>query len=234
EVEERERQASGVSPRPRVRIGTVRYSSSIRRRTARDEGVPVKVNVEDFIALKTAVFGMTRLGKSNTMKTIATAVFRHAAETGRRIGQLLFDPAGEYANPNQQDQTALAQLGPECVTIFRFGAQSNEPGVRPLSTHFLSDKAVEVTWSIISSVPALVSSERGDLTLTAGTLIPFWTTFVTAREAISVRAAKARKESQRPRKPAKGSEEAEDTGSDKEAIKLEEEFIKWVDTELDA
>ncbi len=84
-----------------VQIGTIRYSSTRRRRDdAGPHGRPVavRVSVEDFIAMKTAVFGMTRLGKSNTMKTIATAVCGYAAETGQPIGQLLFDPAGEYAN----------------------------------------------------------------------------------------------------------------------------------------
>ncbi len=66
-----------------------------------------------------------------------------------RIGQLLFDPAGEYANVNVQDQTALAQIGNEFVTIFRHGADSSQPGVRPLTSNFYSDDTIEVTWQII-------------------------------------------------------------------------------------
>ncbi|RLC07479.1 MAG: hypothetical protein DRH43_11710 [Deltaproteobacteria bacterium] len=85
------------------------------------------------------------------MKTIATAVFQHAVETNQNIGQLLFDPAGEYANVNVQDQTALAQIGDQYVTIFRLGATGDEPGVRSLSTNFFSDSTIEVTWSIIRS-----------------------------------------------------------------------------------
>jgi hypothetical protein len=154
EQEEAARQAGGTPPH-RVRIGTIRYSSSNRRRrlgagSAQDVAVPVKVNVQDFIALKTAVFGMTRLGKSNTMKTIATAVCQYAAETGQTIGQLLFDPAGEYANVNVQDQTALAQIGEEFVTIFRYGADGTEPAIKPLTSNFYSDDQIDVTWRIIS------------------------------------------------------------------------------------
>ena len=113
-----EAEVAAPQPASRLQIGTIRYSSTNRRRrlgtgTDRDIAVPVRINVTDFIAMKTAVFGMTRLGKSNTMKTIASAVFKHAVETDQRIGQLLFDPAGEYANVNVQDQTALAQIGPE-------------------------------------------------------------------------------------------------------------------------
>jgi len=140
----------------RVRIGTVRYTSSTRRRqqdagSERSTAVPVKVDIEDFIAMKTAVFGMTRMGKSNTMKTLATAIFQHSQERGVRVGQLLFDPAGEYANVNVQDQTALAQIGTDYVTVFRFGASGREAGVRSLSTNFFADQTIGVTWSIISA-----------------------------------------------------------------------------------
>lgn len=139
-----------ITPR-RLRIGTIRYSSTDRRqRGPNATAVPVAVNVQDFVALKTAVFGMTRLGKSNAMKTIATAVFQLAAETNQRIGQLLFDPAGEYANVNVQDQTALAQIGPQFVTIFRYGLAAAQPGLRPLSVNFYSDDTIDVTWRIIS------------------------------------------------------------------------------------
>lgn len=155
DAEERERQRDGREP-GRLRIGAVRYSSANRRHRAQtgaqqDADVPVRVNIEDFIALKTAVFGMTRLGKSNTMKTIATAIAEHAGKTGQRIGQLLFDPAGEYANVNVQDQTALSQVGTEFVTIYRFGATGEEEGVRPLSINFFSDATIGATWSMVYS-----------------------------------------------------------------------------------
>lgn len=155
DAEERERQRDGREP-GRLRIGAVRYSSANRRHRAQtgaqhDADVPVKVNIEDFIALKTAVFGMTRLGKSNTMKTIATAIAEHSGKTGQPIGQLLFDPAGEYANVNVQDQTALSQIGTEFVTIYRFGATGAEVGVRPLSINFFSDATIGATWSMVCS-----------------------------------------------------------------------------------
>ncbi|HKR47368.1 MAG TPA: DUF87 domain-containing protein [Paraburkholderia sp.] len=151
-------EAEVTTPQPssRLQIGSIRYSSTNRRRklgtgTDRDIAVPVRVNVTDFIAMKTAVFGMTRLGKSNTMKTIATAVFKHAVETNQPIGQLLFDPAGEYANVNVQDQTALAQIGPEHVSIYRYGETGATPGVRALSSNFFADDTISVTWQIINA-----------------------------------------------------------------------------------
>ena len=100
-----------------VRVGAIRYSST-RRRTmiAKQDDIPVEVNVYDFIGNKTGMFGMTRMGKSNTMKTVAARVFavseRRRAAGLPPVGQLILDPQGEYANPNSQDDdTALAQLG---------------------------------------------------------------------------------------------------------------------------
>lgn len=139
-------------------LGHVRYAST-RRRELRAQGrgkptdVPVRVNVVDFVGHKTAVFGMTRLGKSNTMKTLATATFRHAHETAEPIGQLIFDPAGEYANVNVQDGTALAQLGAEFVRVYRFGASREElqadANLRPLSLNFFDINQLAAAWSVI-------------------------------------------------------------------------------------
>lgn len=163
EEEERRRQAENFQPR-RVRIGHVRYTASRRRALASDKQrttlVPVFVNVEDFVSMKTAVFGMTRFGKSNTMKIIATMVAEHATLVNEPIGQLLFDPAGEYANVNEQDKTALSQLGPEFVVRYRLGADpEGKDGFRPLATNFYSDKTIEITWSIVHRQLSLHDSQ---------------------------------------------------------------------------
>ncbi len=142
-------------------IGSVRYSST--RRRAREHGehlVPVQVRVADFIEMKTAVFGMTRMGKSNTMKTLAVATYRHAKRIGEPIGQLLFDPQGEYANPNSQDDdTALAQLGDD-VVIYRFGARADETGVRPLQINFYDQAQIDAAQEVIGDV--LAGAAKGE------------------------------------------------------------------------
>jgi DNA helicase HerA-like ATPase len=138
----------------RIAIGNVRYSSTRRRaERAGADAVPVRVRVEDFISMKTAVFGMTRVGKSNTMKTIATAVFTHAQNSGRTIGQLLFDPAGEYAYANTQDMTALAAIGPQHVRIYRYGASEADVAgglIRPLQINFYAEDQLATAQSVIS------------------------------------------------------------------------------------
>ena len=87
-----------------VAIGFVRYASTHRQFQSVDD-VPVRITPEDLSGQKTALFGMTRTGKSNTVKTIASAVFAMRWNTGneRKIGQIIFDPDGEYANVNTQD-----------------------------------------------------------------------------------------------------------------------------------
>lgn len=139
-----------------VRIGTVRYSSTKRKRggdtVIKPTNVPVLVNIDDFIANKSAVFGMTRQGKSNTMKTIATAVCKYAAETDQKIGQVLFDPAGEYANFNEQDKTALKDIGSDYVTVFRYGGDGSDPSVKPLSINFFDQNQINFGWETIKLV----------------------------------------------------------------------------------
>ena len=89
----------------RVAIGRVRYSSSERVIDPAREAVSVELDPTDLVARRTALFGMSRTGKSNTTKVIASSVFRLRdldAEKGR-VGQLIFDVNGEYANENTQD-----------------------------------------------------------------------------------------------------------------------------------
>jgi Helicase HerA, central domain len=114
--------------------------------------VEVRVRPKDFVAHKTAVFGMTRAGKSNTMKVIASAVHLYAHKTGTNVGQLIFDPAGEYAYANRQDGTALAQLG-DNVRIYRLGATKADraKNVRLLSLNFFDHSQITGCWSLIES-----------------------------------------------------------------------------------
>jgi Helicase HerA, central domain len=89
---------------PMVRIGQVRYAST-NRRFQQVASIPVSVTPTDLLGQKTALFGMTRTGKSNTTKIVLKAIFalRWAKTDAQQIGQLVFDPNGEYANENTQD-----------------------------------------------------------------------------------------------------------------------------------
>lgn len=88
----------------RVPIGTVRYASTNRAFQGISD-VEVSISPADLLEQKTALFGMTRTGKSNTTKIVAKSVFdlRFDEKEPLRIGQIIFDPNGEYANENVQD-----------------------------------------------------------------------------------------------------------------------------------
>lgn len=119
---EEEAKAAGFKgiPSP-IEIGTVRYTSTDRmHRGKKAELVPVQIQPTDFLARRTAVLGMTRTGKSNTVKTIVSAVAIAAMKDGVKVGQLIFDVNGEYANATQQDDgSSIADVFPEQTTRYR-------------------------------------------------------------------------------------------------------------------
>jgi hypothetical protein len=90
----------------KVKLGQVRYASTNRQHQNIDN-VEVFIYPADLLSQKSALFGMTRTGKSNTTKIIAKSVFELRTPEGQnRIGQIIFDPNGEYANENVQDNNS--------------------------------------------------------------------------------------------------------------------------------
>ncbi len=84
-----------------VRLGRLRFTETPTPATQAE--VEVLVDPMDFVGResgnRTALFGKTRMGKSNAIKLIADAIF--AAPT--QVAQLIFDPSGEYTYVNEQD-----------------------------------------------------------------------------------------------------------------------------------
>lgn len=156
----------------RVRIGAVRYSATRRRaKASKQADAAVEVNIHDFIGNKTALLGMTRMGKSNTAKTIIARTFtvseQRRSMNGKPVGQLIFDPQGEYANPNTQDGTEIAAIGPDHVRIFKFGADGTQPHVKPLSINFFSENQIDAVQGLIAD--QLSADEAGYIKDFAGT-----------------------------------------------------------------
>ncbi|PWB54036.1 MAG: hypothetical protein C3F06_05650 [Candidatus Methanoperedenaceae archaeon] len=92
----------------KVKLGFIRYASTNRKFQEIDD-VPVHIYPADLLSQKSALFGMTRTGKSNTTKIIAKSVYelrypKNSGDKELRIGQIVFDPNGEYANENIQDK----------------------------------------------------------------------------------------------------------------------------------
>lgn len=138
---EDEAKAAGVGVPVPFQIGTVRYTST--QHMAERGGstrVPVYISPVDFLARRTAVFGMTRTGKSNTTKTMASQVATTAFQTHQPIGQLIFDINGEYSNANEQDAgSAINDVFPDMTVRYRI---VSTPGFRDLRSNFYNDLPV--------------------------------------------------------------------------------------------
>lgn len=137
----------------KLEIGKIRYSATQRRAImSRIADAPVLVHIDDFIGRKTAVFGMTRAGKSNTIKTLVTATHQYASENDVKIGQIIFDPQGEYARTNDQDGTAVHLLGDDdsTVKIYKIGPDSQEPKEKPLCFNFYDPSILPMVWEFVA------------------------------------------------------------------------------------
>ena len=163
-----------------IRIGRVRYSSTRRFQAQEDEEVEVFVSPQDFLGKRTALFGMTRTGKSNTVKKViqasvgmsAKAKYKLAsppkesdAERGEPytaegppkypVGQIIFDINGEYANANLQDEgTAIFEMYRELVTRY---SVREKPGFKVLRVNFYQD--VPAGFELIRSGLALENAD---------------------------------------------------------------------------
>jgi DNA helicase HerA-like ATPase len=97
--------------------------------------VTVYVSTKDFMGTRTALFGKTRLGKSNVVKLIAQSIIEATKET-RNVGQLIFDINGEYANDNPQDNSlSLRSVYPDYCVVY---ALTQKPATqsKPLKLNF--------------------------------------------------------------------------------------------------
>ena len=129
---------SAESAEGRIEIGRLRYSASADHASA-PESIPVQMTTTDIVAKRTALFGMTRTGKSNAVKTIADAVFRLRLEGGPSVAQLIIDPDGEYANENAQDQGAIRRLNDVSqgdVVVHSLVERKDDPNRRLMKINF--------------------------------------------------------------------------------------------------
>lgn len=156
-----------------VKIGTVRYSSSLRFQDGAEK-VPVYISPKDFIGKRTALFGMTRTGKSNTVKKIIEATveisqkakketakdasldpFTKSGLTKEQVGQIIFDINGEYANPNLQDEsTAIFDMFKDDVV--RYSVMPKD-GFKVMKVNFYND-----LYSGFALATSSLNEETGD------------------------------------------------------------------------
>ncbi|MDD9851226.1 MAG: DUF87 domain-containing protein [Gammaproteobacteria bacterium] len=144
-----------------VEIGRVRYCSSEIKQGEAEETVRVQLDPTDLLARRTALFGMSRTGKSNTIKTVASAIFKlrgnkQDPEKGR-VGQLIFDVNGEYCNDNPQDSGCLRNVWraiggskEEHVATYGLFKHPYDKGRNLIKVNFLGQEPEK--WDDLSSV----------------------------------------------------------------------------------
>jgi len=89
--------------------------------------VEIFVSTKDFMGARTAMFGKTRLGKSNVVKLIAQSLIETTDES-RNVGQIVFDINGEYANDNPQDESRSLKSGyPDRCSVYALTAKPATP-----------------------------------------------------------------------------------------------------------
>jgi hypothetical protein len=100
--------------------------------------VNVSVSTKDFLAARTAMFGKTRLGKSNVVKLLVQSLLeryqRKANDQQTAVGQLIFDINGEYANDNPQN-ISIPTVYPNRCEVYALTSKDNRQS-RPLKLNF--------------------------------------------------------------------------------------------------
>jgi hypothetical protein len=125
-----------VNPSKQVQIGFFRATEcQLPFANIKQPVVPVKISVKDFLGFRTAMFGKTRLGKSNVVKIIAQSVIE-ATKSDEKVGQLIFDINGEYANDNPQDNNlSLRSVNADRCEVYSIVPRPKTPS-HPLKLNF--------------------------------------------------------------------------------------------------
>jgi hypothetical protein len=134
----------------RFEIGDLRLTECRLGYKRQQAGVKVFVSANDFKGTRTAMFGKTRLGKSNVVKLIAESLIK-TTEQAKDVGQLIFDINGEYANDNPQDGNLSLRSGyADRCFIYALNPRKNTPS-NPLKLNFYEqpDKCLPILASLL-------------------------------------------------------------------------------------
>ena len=151
--------ATNLGETGRIRVGRVRFAASEVGVAEASDNVPVEVDPADFVSRRTFYGGMSRGGKSNAMKITARAVYLLRKQNTRaRVGQLIFDPNGEYANDNVQDGASIKSIYEQVPNAFRqneittygLNEHPNDPHRKIVKINFFGSEVTN--WSDVDHV----------------------------------------------------------------------------------
>ena len=91
-----------------AKIGRTRFAAAEPSNATKAD---FKINPTDIMKRRTVYFGMSRSGKSNGLKIVAENIYRIREDNpAHRVGQIIFDLSGEYAQDNYQDGKGLHRV----------------------------------------------------------------------------------------------------------------------------
>jgi hypothetical protein len=140
-----------VKNEDRVTIGTLRTMECGLFSGGSVTDIPVEISMKDFKGCRTAMFGKTRLGKSNVVKLLAQGML-DATIKDNSVGQLIFDINGEYANDNPQDgNRSLRSANEARCQVYALTPRKDTPS-KPLRLNFFEQPAacLEVLGSMLA------------------------------------------------------------------------------------
>lgn len=189
---------NGIVPsKSRFELGALRtMECQLAEGSTQVQNTPVYVSMEDFKGRRTAMFGKTRLGKSNVVKLLAQGMITSTEGLPKEqtVGQLIFDINGEYANDNPQDgNKSLRSANEERCIVYALTPRPNTPsevlrmnfyeypsaGMQILSSLLSADKrtSIYITSFMNSAVVdfnELSVLEEGDKNRAARKILYYW------------------------------------------------------------
>lgn len=139
-----------VKPELRFEIGTLRTMECGLFSAGGASRIPVNISMSDFKGCRSAMFGKTRLGKSNVVKLIAQGMLE-ATKDNNSVGQLIFDINGEYANDNPQDgNKSIRSAHADRCQVYALTERAGTPS-KPMRLNFYEqpDSCIEIIKSML-------------------------------------------------------------------------------------
>lgn len=147
---------------PREQFGKLRYSSSKSYDEKGKYAPEVYLRTNDIIARRSAFFGMTRMGKSNTIKIIISAIekLNKNKTQNEKIGQIVFDINGEYTFSNEQDKGSIYEKFKDNVVRFSTSLKKAQQhsDVKAVQYNFYKDETLEESFNLLCDELSLIKT----------------------------------------------------------------------------
>jgi len=143
-----------VDKRQRIRFGLLRDGETLDYQ--HNEGITATLSMLDIRGKRTAMFGKTRLGKSNVVKLLVQGMLDVTNESND-VGQLIFDVNGEYANSNPQDGNEnIAAVYPKRCILYYLSEKTASGNSKLLRFNFY-ERTAEAMDTLRELLPAEVA-----------------------------------------------------------------------------